>query len=122
MLGVRGRKPLSVGMKHTKQDFDKQLKAYSTTALKNIISIAENSFDVNVRLKANQYILDRCYGRDYRAVVQEQKEQNIETHMTLTVINPRNKIDMNNLTAELEQAENAIDTEDEEWEQTIYKG
>ena len=66
--------------------------------------------------------LDRCYGRDYRAVVQEQKEQNIETHMTLTVINPRNKIDMNNLTAELEQAENAIDTEDEEWEQTIYKG
>ena len=42
--------------------------------------------------------------------------------MTLTVINPRNKIDMNNLTAELEQAENAIDTEDEEWEQTIYKG
>ena len=122
MLGVRGRKPLSVGMKQTKQDFDRQLKSYSATALKNIISIAENSFDVNVRLKANQYILDRCYGRNYRAVVQEQKEQNIETHMTLTVINPRNKIDMNNLTAELEQAENTIDTEDEEWEQTIYKG
>lgn len=122
MLGVRGRKPLSVGMKQTKQDFNRQLKSYSATALKNIISIAENSFDVNVRLKANQYILDRCYGRDYRAVVQEQKEQNIETHMTLTVINPRNKIDMNNLTAELEQAENTIDTEDEEWEQTIYKG
>lgn len=122
MLGVRGRKPLSVGMKQTKQDFDRQLKSYSATALKNIISIAENSFDVNVRLKANQYILDRCYGRDYRAVVREQKEQNIETHMTLTVINPRNKIDMNNLTAELEQAENTIDTEDEEWEQTIYKG
>lgn len=119
---MRGRKPLSVGMKHTKQDFDRQLKSYSATALKNIISIAENSFDVNVRLKANQYILDRCYGRDYRAVVQEQKEQNIETHMTLTVINPRNKIDMNNLTAELEQAENTIDTEDEEWEQTTYKG
>ena len=39
-------------MKQTKQDFDKQLKAYSTTALKNIISIAENSFDVNVRLKS----------------------------------------------------------------------
>lgn len=122
MLSVSGRKPLSVGMKQTKQDFDRQLKSYSATALKNIISIAENSFDVNVRLKANQYILDRCYGRDYRAVVQEQKEQNIETHMTLTVINPRNKIDMNNLTAELEQAENTIDTEDEEWEQTTYKG
>lgn len=122
MLGVRGRKPLSVGMKQTKQNFDKQLKSYSATALKNIISIAENSFDVNVRLKANQYILDRCYGRDYKAVVQEQKEQNIETHMTLTVINPRNKIDMNNLTAELEQAENTIDTEDEEWESNIYKG
>ena len=115
MLGVRGRKPLSVGMKQTKQNFDKQLKSYSATALKNIISIAENSFDVNVRLKANQYILDRCYGRDYKAVVQEQKEQNIETHMTLTVINPRNKIDMNNLAAELEQSENTIDTEDEDW-------
>ena len=119
---MRGRKPLSVGMKQTKQDFDKQLKAYSTTALKNIISIAENSFDVNVRLKANQYILDRCYGRNYRAVVSEQKEQNTETHMTLTVINPQNKIDMNNLTAELEQTENTIDTEDEEWESNIYQG
>lgn len=29
---------------------------------------------------------------------------------------------MDNLTAELEQTENTIDTEDEEWEQTIYKG
>ena len=43
-------------MKQTKQDFNRQLKSYSATALKNIISIAENSFDVNVRLKANQYI------------------------------------------------------------------
>lgn len=29
---------------------------------------------------------------------------------------------MNNLTAELEQTENTIDTEDEEWESNIYKG
>lgn len=119
---MRGKKPLSVGMKQTKQDFDRQLKSYSATALKNIISIAENSFDVNVRLKANQYILDRCYGRDYRAVVPEQKEQNTEAHITLTVIEPKNKIDINEITAEIEQAENTLDAENEEWESTIYKG
>ena len=66
---AKGRTPLSVGMKQNKEDFNRELKTYSTKALKNIITIAENSFDANTRLKANQYLLDRCYGKDYKAVV-----------------------------------------------------
>lgn len=38
---AKGRKPLSVGMKQNKEDFDRELKTYSTKALKNIITIAE---------------------------------------------------------------------------------
>ena len=52
------------GTKQRKQDFNSKLKAYSPTALDNIITIAENSFDANTRLKANQYLLDKCYGKD----------------------------------------------------------
>lgn len=53
---AKGRKPLSVGMKQNKEDFDRELKTYSTKALKNIITIAENSFDANTRLKANMFL------------------------------------------------------------------
>lgn len=38
------------GTKQRKQDFNSKLKAYSPTALDNVITIAENSFDANTRL------------------------------------------------------------------------
>lgn len=110
---MRGRKPLSVGMKQTKQDFNRQLKSYSATALKNIISIAENSFDVNVRLKANQYILDRCYGRDYRAVVQEQKEQNIQEKNSQLAKTYLNGFGLRNIQAQMSNKLTALEKDGE---------
>ena len=103
------RKPLSVGMKQNKEDFDRELKTYSKKALKNIITIAENSFDANTRLKANQYLLDRCYGKDYKAVVDE-TEQNTETKIMLQIIEPNKNINVdkinNEITEELTDNEN----------------
>ena len=115
---AKGRNPLSVGMKQNKEDFDKELKTYSTKALKNIMTIAENSFDANTRLKANQYLLDKCYGKDYKAVV-EDTEHNNETKIMLQIINID---DINNeITEELTN----IDNDDSEpwekpWEEDIY--
>lgn len=120
---MRGRKPLSVGMKQNKEDFDKQLKEYSTTALKNIITIAENSFDANTRLKANQYLVDRCFGRDYRAVMPDETKQDkdIGTHITLTVVTPEHTIDIENINNTIKQIENTTDNpEDELWETDVY--
>ena len=47
------------GTKQRKQDFNSKLKAYSPTALDNVITIAENSFDANTRLKANMFLIER---------------------------------------------------------------
>lgn len=118
---AKGRKPLSVGMKQNKEDFNRELKTYSTTALKNIITIAENSFDANTRLKANQYLLDKCYGKDYKAVVEE-TEHNKQTQITLQIIEPNKNINVDDINDEI--IETLTDNDDSEpweaWGDDIY--
>lgn len=122
---MAGRKPLSVGMKQNKEDFDRELKTYSKKALKNIITIAENSFDANTRLKANQYLLDRCYGKDYKAVVEE-TEHNTETKIMLQIVNPKQNINVNDINNEITEELTNIDNDDSEpweepWGEDIYR-
>ena len=117
---AKGRKPLSVGMKQNKEDFDRELKTYSKQALKNIITIAENSFDANTRLKANQYLLDKCYGKDYKAIVDE-TEQNKQTQITLQIVNPKQDIDIDGINNEITAELTNIDNDDSEpWGTDIY--
>ncbi len=118
---AKGRKPLSVGMKQNKEDFDRELKTYSKKALKNIITIAENSFDANTRLKANQYLLDRCYGKDYKAVVEE-TEHNKQTQITLQIVNQKQNINVNDINDEItETLTDNIDNDDNApWGSDIY--
>ena len=121
---AKGRNPLSVGMKQNKEDFDKDLKTYSTKALKNIMTIAENSFDANTRLKANQYLLDKCYGKDYKAVV-EDTEHNNETKIMLQIIEPNKNINIDDINNEITEELTNIDNDDSEpwekpWEEDIY--
>lgn len=122
---AKGRTPLSVGMKQNKEDFNRELKTYSTKALKNIITIAENSFDANTRLKANQYLLDKCYGKDYKAVVDE-TEQNNETKIMLQIIEPKQDINVNDINNEITEELTNIDNDDSEpweepWGEDIYR-
>lgn len=121
MAKGRGRKPLSVGMKQNKEDFDRELKTYSTKALKNIITIAENSFDANTRLKANQYLLDKCYGKDYKAIVDE-TEQNTETKIMLQIVNPKQNMNIDKINNEIAELTDSIDNDDNApWGADIYK-
>lgn len=118
---AKGRKPLSVGMKQNKEDFDRELKTYSTKALKNIITIAENSFDANTRLKANQYLLDKCYGKDYKAIVDE-TEQNTETKIMLQIVNPKQNMNIDKINNEIAELTDNIDNDDNDpWGAEIYK-
>lgn len=122
---TKGRKPLSVGMKQNKEDFDRELKTYSTKALKNIITIAENSFDANTRLKANQYLLDRCYGKDYKAVVDE-TEQNNETKIMLQIVNSKQNINVDDINNEITETLTDNENDDSEpweepWGEDIYR-
>lgn len=122
---TKGRKPLSVGMKQNKEDFDRELKTYSTKALKNIITIVENSFDANTRLKANQYLLDKCYGKDYKAVVEE-TEHNTETKIMLQIVNPKQNINVNDINNEITETLTDNENDDSEpweepWGEDIYR-
>lgn len=119
---AKGRKPLSVGMKQNKEDFDRELKTYSTKALKNIITIAENSFDANTRLKANQYLLDKCYGKDYKAIVEE-TEHNKQTQITLQIVESKQDIDIDDINNEItSELTDSIENDDNEpWGLDIYR-
>lgn len=109
------------GTKQRKEDFNRELKSYSTKALKNIITIAENSFDANTRLKANQYLLDKCYGKDYKAIVEE-TEQNKQTHVTLQIIEPKQNINVDSINNEITEELTSIDNDDNEpWGLDIYR-
>ena len=116
---AKGRTPLSVGMKQNKEDFDRELKTYSTKALKNIITIAENSFDANTRLKANQYLLDKCYGKDYKAIVEE-TEHNTGTQITLQIIKPKQEIDIDDIENEITALTDNETDDNESWGNEIY--
>ena len=76
MYMTKGRPALSRGTKQKKKEFELLLQSYSSTALENIIEIAEKSFNAETRLKANIYLLDRTYGKDYKATYNSNENDN----------------------------------------------
>lgn len=121
---AKGRKPLSVGMKQNKEDFDRELKTYSKKALKNIITIAENSFDANTRLKANMFLIEKAVGKNYSVLEQNNDaEHNKQTKITLQIVEPRQNINVNDINNEItETLTDNIDNDDNDpWGAEIYK-
>ena len=121
---AKGRKPLSVGMKQNKEDFDRELKTYSTKALKNIITIAENSFDANTRLKANMFLIEKAVGKNFSLLEQNNEtEQNKHTQITLQIVEPRQNINVNDINNEItETLTDSTDNDDNDpWGAEIYK-
>lgn len=120
---AKGRKPLSVGMKQNKEDFDRELKTYSKKALKNIITIAENSFDANTRLKANMFLIEKAVGKNYSVLEQNNDaEHNKQTQITLQIVEPKQDIDIDKINNEITEELTSIDNDDSEpWGAEIYK-
>lgn len=116
---AKGRKPLSVGMKQNKEDFDRELKTYSKKALKNIITIAENSFDANTRLKANMFLIEKAVGKNYSVLEQNNDaEHNKQTQITLQIIEPRQNINVDGIENEITKELTNIENDDSEpWEE-----
>lgn len=116
------RKPLSVGMKQNKEDFDRELKTYSKKALKNIITIAENSFDANTRLKANMFLIEKAVGKNYSVLEQNNDaEHNKKTQITLQIVEPKRDISINEIENEITETLTDNENDDSEpWENDIY--
>lgn len=121
---AKGRKPLSVGMKQNKEDFNRELKTYSTTALKNIITIAENSFDANTRLKANMFLIEKAVGKNFSLLEQNNDaEHNKKTKITLQIVEPRQNINVNDINNEITETltDNIENDDSDPWGAEIYK-
>lgn len=127
---AKGRNPLSVGMKQNKEDFNRELKTYSTKALKNIITIAENSFDANTRLKANMFLIEKAVGKNYSVLEHNNDaEHNKQTQITLQIIEPNKNINVDKINDEIAELTDSTDNDDSEpweepwekpWEEDIY--
>lgn len=119
----RGRPNICRGTKQRKQDFNSKLKAYSPTALDNIITIAENSFDVNTRLKANMFLIEKAVGKNFSLLEQNNDaEHNKQTHVTLQIIEPKQDIDIDKINNEITETLTDNENDDNEpWGAEIYK-
>ena len=67
-VNIMSRKPLSIWEKERKEQFNKELKEYSVECLHQIYQIATKGMDMRTRLMANEYIIDKCFGKDYKAL------------------------------------------------------
>lgn len=106
------------GTKQRKQDFNSKLKAYSPVALDNVITIAENSFDANTRLKANMFLIEKAVGKNFSLLEQDNKtEHNKQTHVTLQIIEPKQNINIDDIENEItEELTNNDNDDNEPWE------
>lgn len=126
---VMSRKPLSIWEQENKKEFDRKLKEYSTECLKQIYYIATKGLDMRTRLLANEYIVDRCFGKDYRAYKEDIAEQNM-SNITINLL-PTGKTCEQNIKDEQEiwEIENSnvidddIDDLSDDWgKNDIYNG
>ena len=115
------------GTKQRKQDFNSKLKAYSPTALDNVITIAENSFDANTRLKANMFLIEKAVGKNFSLLEQNNEtKQNKQPHVTLQIIEPNKNINIDDINNEITKTLTDNENDDSEpweepWGEDIYR-
>lgn len=98
------------------------MKAYSTTALDNVIKIAESSFSAETKLKANMFLIEKAVGKNFSLLEQDNEtKQNNNLNINLNIIKPKHNIDVKQIETQIEQAEqeHTID-DDEEWGADTY--
>lgn len=120
----RGRPSMCRGTKQRKQDFNSKLKAYSPTALDNVIKIAETSFSAETKLKANMFLIEKAVGKNFSLLEHNNDaEHNKQTQITLQIVEPRQDIDIdkinNEITAEL--TDSTDNDDNDPWGAEIYK-
>lgn len=115
----RGRPNICRGTKQRKQDFNSKLKAYSPTALDNVIKIAETSFSAETKLKANMFLIEKAVGKNFSLLEQDNEtKHNKQTQITLQVIEPRQNINVNEIENEITETLTDNENDDSEpWEE-----
>ena len=117
----RGRPNICRGTKQRKQDFNSKLKAYSPTALDNVIKIAETSFSAETKLKANMFLIEKAVGKNFSLLEQNNDaEQNKKTQITLQIVEPRQDIDIDDINNEIAELTDNENDDNDPWGAEIY--
>lgn len=111
---VMARRALSVWEKQQKQEFEKQLREFSLTALKNIVRIANKSLDERTRLDANKYIIDKVVGRNFCLLNDLAEQDKQELRINLVTIGTKDGKESESVEAWSEQEQ------EEDWGRDIY--
>lgn len=111
------------GTKQRKQDFNSKLKAYSPTALDNVIKIAESSFSVETKLKANMFLIEKAVGKNFSLLEQNNEtKHNKQTQITLQIVEPNKNINIDKINNEIAELTNSIENDDNDpWGADIYR-
>lgn len=80
------RKPLSIREREQKQQFDKAVKKYGVKAIQNIINIAEHSLDARTKLHANEFLVEKAVGKDYKAFEKDDEMERDTHNITINLI------------------------------------
>lgn len=119
----RGRPKMCRGTKQRKQDFNSKLKAYSPTALDNVIKIAESSFSAETKLKANMFLIEKAVGKNFSLLEQDNEtKHNKQTQITLQIVESKQDIDIDGINNEITALTDNNDNEpwEEPWGEDIY--
>ena len=122
------RHTLSQAERENKKKFDEKLKHYSLEALEEVHKISVSAMNMDTRLKASIWILERTYGKNYQ-VYKEEQEQQLSGEVTINLISTPSK--QNQRETIIDDKTLDITDDDEEWiryedtddwgEQDIYK-
>ena len=115
----RGRPNLCRGTKERKKIFDNRLQGYSLQALENVIHIAESAYDVNTKLKANCYLLDKTVGKEYKSIEQNRENEQKELSINLNIVEQKHSINTGQIETELKEIEANLE-DDESWGDNLY--
>ena len=115
----RGRQNLCRGTKERKKVFDSRLQGYSLQALENVIHIAESAYDVNTKLKANCYLLDKTVGKEYKSIEQNRENEQKELSINLNIVEQKHSINTEQIEKEIKETEANLE-DDESWGDNLY--
>lgn len=127
------RKPACAWEREQQKQFDKAVRKYGVKAIQNIINIAEHSLDARTRLQANEFLVEKAVGKDYRAYEKDDEMERDTRNITINlitegksyVVSEQDEKEIQDIENEdksmlCDDTEDVWEIDDDDWENEIY--
>lgn len=114
------RKPLNELEREQKKLFEQELKKYSIDCLKQIYKIATTAVDMSTRLKANIWLLEKLFGKNYQCYKDETDSLMNKIDVNINVVKGNPSLDIINANTECEDSDNWNEDDSDEWGTDVY--